>query len=78
MALDLGPVLDVLAEDGVSLTLIEMDGEVAHLALHIVDADCAECVLPREMLELVVLDLLRPNNPAVHAVHILDPRESQP
>ena len=74
--LDLEPALDVLAADGVTLTLIELDGEVAHLAMSVVDADCAECVLPRAMLEPVVLDLLRTNRPALRAVHIVDPRES--
>ena len=78
MDLDLGPAQDVLTADGVSLALVELDGEVAHLALSVVDADCAECVLPREMLEPVVLDLLRRSRPTLRAVKIDDPREPRP
>ncbi len=76
MSLDLTPALDVLQSDGITLTLMELDGEVAHLAMGIVDAECAECVLPREMLEPVVLDLLRTNHPTLQAVRITDPRET--
>lgn len=77
MDLDLGPALEVLAADGVTVTLTELDGEVAHLAMSIVDADCAECLLPREMLEPVVLELLRTSRPTLQSVHIIDPREAE-
>ena len=56
--MDLEPARDVLQADGVDIELVRMDGETAHLRLKIVDAACAECVLPRHMLEPVVLDLL--------------------
>ena len=75
MSLDLSPAQSVLEADGVALELIELDGEVAHLAMSIVDADCADCVLPREYLEPVVLDLLRTSRPTLEAVRIDDPRE---
>ena len=75
MSLDLTPALDVLEADGVTLQLVELDGEVAHLAMTVVDADCADCVMPREFLEPVVLDLLRTSRPTLEAVRIDDPRE---
>ncbi len=75
MSLDLSPALEVLEADGVTLELVELDGEVAHLAMHVVDADCADCVMPREYLEPVVLDLLRTTRPTLEAVRIDDPRE---
>lgn len=75
MSLDLTPALDVLEADGVTLELVELEGEVAHLAMSVVDADCADCVMPREFLEPVVLDLLRTSRPTLEAVRIDDPRE---
>ena len=45
-----------MAADGVDLTLVDVEGGVAHLRLGIVDATCAECVLPRDLLEPVVLE----------------------
>ena len=47
MTLDLEPALVVLAADGVDLTLVDVEGGVAHLRLGILDATCAQCVLPR-------------------------------
>jgi hypothetical protein len=76
VSLDLEPARLVLAADGVDLSLIEMEGEVAHLRLSIVDADCADCVLPRHLLEPVVLELLRTSNPDLQGVAITDPREA--
>ena len=74
--LDLEPARTVLQADGIDIELIRMEGETAHLLLSVVDAECADCVLPRPMLELVVLDLLRLGRPTLHAVSIVDPRES--
>ncbi len=74
--MDLEPARDVLRADGVNIELDRMDGETAHLRLEIVDAACAECVLPRHMLEPVVLDLLRSVHPTLEAVCIVDPREA--
>lgn len=74
--MDLEPARDVLQADGVDIELVRMDGETAHLRLKIVDAACADCVLPRHMLEPVVLDLLRVGRPTLEAVYIVDPREA--
>jgi hypothetical protein len=74
--IDLEPAREVLRADGIDIELIRLEGSTAHLQLHVVDADCAECVLPRQMLELVVLDLLRPGHPELGAVCIVDPRET--
>ena len=38
-------------------------------------ASCAECVMPREFLEQIVLDMIKQKTPAVEAVSIDDPRE---
>jgi hypothetical protein len=76
MNVDLEPARAVLAADGVDLILLGIDDGVAHLEMRIVDAECADCVLPREMLEPVVLDLLRPATPDLVGVRIVDPRDA--
>lgn len=76
MTLDLEPARQFMAADGIDITLVRMDGDVAYVAMSIVDAACAECVLPPEMLEPVLLDLLRPSRPTLAAVHIIDPEDT--
>lgn len=74
--LELGPVREMLQLDGGDIELLEFDGAVAQLRLIVVGSECAECVLPRVLLEEVALKLLRPLNPGLSAVRIDDPRES--
>jgi hypothetical protein len=74
--LDLEPARAVLGADGVDLVLLGTEGGVATVELLVVDAECADCVLPRELLEPVVLDLLRPATPDLVEVRIVDPREA--
>lgn len=77
LELDLEPARSVLQADGIDIELIRMDGEAAQLLMSVVDAECAECVLPRPMLESVVLDLLRTGRPSLRALSIVDRRESE-
>jgi hypothetical protein len=69
MTVDLTPVRELLQLDGGDIELVEMDGDTAHLRLLIEGAECAECVLPRPMLEDVAAKLLGV------PVRIDDPRE---
>lgn len=71
MSIDLEPARQLMAADGIEIALVKMEDEVAHLALSVVDAACAECVLPPEMLEPVLLDLLRTSHPTLAGVHIV-------
>jgi Fe-S cluster biogenesis protein NfuA len=73
--IDLTPVRDVLQADGGDVELVRVEGTSAHLRLVLRDAGCAECVLPRPILEEVALRLLRERAPELTAVHIDDPRE---
>jgi Fe-S cluster biogenesis protein NfuA len=60
--------------DGADFELVAVDpgrGEV-RLRLLLVEAGCAECVMPQPFLEGVALDLLRETG--VRAVRIDDPR----
>ena len=66
----------IVQADGADLELVGVDdgrGEV-ELRLLLVEAGCAECVMPQVFLEGVVLDILREAVPAVRAVRVDDPR----
>ena len=56
------------------LDRVSADG-VVHLTLLIDDASCAECVMPREILERTAARVLRAAVPTISRVSIADPRE---
>jgi Fe-S cluster biogenesis protein NfuA len=62
--------------DGGDMRLLGVDdaGTVS-IELVLEGASCAECVMPREFLEQIVLDMIRQKAGAVAAVRIDDPRE---
>jgi Fe-S cluster biogenesis protein NfuA len=70
----LRPAREALQLDGADLELCgERDG-VVHVRLEVKDAACAECVLPRHMLEAVLLTALQRELSHVAAVRVDDPR----
>ena len=73
--MDLSPVRDILQADGADIELMSHDGATAHLRLILTGARCAECVLPRPILETIALKLLQPATPDLTAVVIDDPRQ---
>jgi hypothetical protein len=68
----------LVAADGAGLELVDGDAEpvagVLHLRLVIPDAHCAECVMPRSVLETVATSRLRARG--ITTVVIDDPREA--
>lgn len=62
--------------DGGDMELTEVEGATAKVRLIIEGAECAECVMPRQFLEQITLDMVRAELPAVEAVEIDDPREA--
>lgn len=70
------PLQSALNADGVDLRLTSEQGGVVRFQLTLAGANCADCVLPRRMLQDVVLAALQPQLPFVTAVVIDDPRES--
>ena len=64
----------LLQADGADIELVELDGDVAHLRLLLVEANCAECVLPTPLLADVALQQMRPQAPGLAAIVIDDPR----
>lgn len=73
------PALDevraLVQADGGDMVLRSIDGATVNLELVVEGASCVECVMPREFLEQIALDVLRKQVPAVGAVVIDDPRE---
>jgi len=71
----LAPVREVLQSDGGDIEVVAVDGTTARLRLLLETAGCAECVLPRPMLETIALQMMQPLVPGLSAVEIDDPRE---
>ena len=73
------PALDearaLVQADGGDMKLTGIDGSTLNIELILEGASCAECVMPRDFLEQIVLDMLKQKIPAVSAVSIDDPRE---
>jgi hypothetical protein len=71
----LAPVREVLQSDGGDIELVGVEGDTARLRLLLETAGCAECVLPRPLLETIALQMMQPLVPGLSAVAIDDPRE---
>ena len=75
----LTPALDeirgLVQADGGDLVLGSFDGGTVALRLVVEGAHCVECVMPREFLEQVALDVFRRAGVGAEVVTIDDPRE---
>ena len=73
------PALDELRglvqADGADMTVTGVDGGTVNLQLVVETASCVECVMPREILEQVALDIFQRNGVGADTVVIDDPRE---
>lgn len=69
-----------LGPDGASVTVDGWDHAAGRLDLRLVleSAECAACVVPRPMLDTLLLDTLRRHAPAVRVITLVDPREGAP
>jgi hypothetical protein len=74
--IDIEEIRALVRPDGSDFELLGFDGGTVRLSLVMEDASCAECVLPRPMLEEIALGILRRTAPDVRQVHIDDPREA--
>ena len=75
--IDIEPVRTLVTADGGDIEVVSHDATSGALALRLVleDAHCKECVMPREFLEQIALDML--GSEQVSSVAIEDPRESE-
>jgi len=76
--LSLEALQEDLRADGAELLVDSLADGIARLRLVLRDADCAECIMPREHLERVVLITLRGSHPEIKRVEVQDPREAGP
>jgi hypothetical protein len=67
-----------LGPDGATIVVEGWDADSGRVSLRLVleSAECAECVVPRPMLDTLLLDTLHRHAPAVRAIVLVDPRES--
>jgi len=72
----LEPVQEVIRLDGADLELVGVEGDAARLRLVLEDAGCADCVMPRGVLEGIALQMMQPRVPGLSGVTIDDPREA--
>lgn len=68
-------VKDLVAADGGDMLLVSVDGGTANLQLVVENSNCVECIMPREILEQITLDILQRGGAGIDAVTIDDPRE---
>jgi Fe-S cluster biogenesis protein NfuA len=77
----INPALDevraLVQADGGDMQLVDVDPAAGSVSLKLIleGASCEECVMPREFLEQIALDMLRRTLPDVATVAIDDPRE---
>ena len=66
----------MIAADGGDVETVAVDPATGQVSIRLIleDAHCRECVMPREFLEPIALDMLSTAEPAVTAVVIDDPR----
>jgi len=67
----------LVQEEGASFELVGVDTaeRAVTLALDLDGVECAECVMPRQYLEALSLDVLRRTVPELQTVSVRDPRE---
>jgi hypothetical protein len=71
----LDEIRGLVQADGGDMVLTSVDGGTIALRLVVEGAHCVECVMPREFLEQVALDVFRRGGVAAESVVVDDPRE---
>ena len=66
---------DLVQADGGDLVVDAVEGGTIRAHLVIEGAECAECVMPKQFLEQVALDIVRRQLPSIDQIAIDDPRE---
>ena len=74
----LSAVRELLGHDGADVEVTRWDDATGTLGLRLVldSAECAECVVPRPLLDTLMLDTLRAHAPAIHSLDLEDPRDA--
>ena len=77
LAAAVGELDELVGADGAHFELDDWDAAIATVRLRLVldDDSCADCVVPRGLLETMALERLRRSEPAVARLELEDPRE---
>lgn len=70
----IAPLAEALNADGAELHVSAVEGSTVEFRLSVTDATCAECVMPRETLEELLLDAIVAAGHPVDRVRLDDPR----
>jgi hypothetical protein len=70
-------VREFLGPDGAELEVTDWDAPTGTLAVRLVldSAECAECVIPRPMLDTLLVETLRTHAPEIQLLDLDDPRD---
>jgi hypothetical protein len=68
-------VKELVQADGGDMLLTSVDGGTANLQLVVENSNCVECIMPRDILEQITLDILARAGTGIASVSIDDPRE---
>ena len=69
-----GELRALVALDGGDIELVSATGGTVALRLILEGAECRECVMPKEFLEQIALDMVSNRLSQVNAVSVDDPR----
>ncbi len=70
-----GELRSLVALDGGDVELVSADAGTVALRLILEGAECRECVMPKEFLEQIFLDMVSTRIAEIDAVSIDDPRD---
>lgn len=72
--IDITEIRSLVQPDGSDFEVERFEDGAVYLTLLMEDASCAECVMPKEILESMTLAILKRSSPEVQRVVIADPR----
>ncbi len=70
----LGDLQQGLLADGAEVQVERLEGGVATIRLVLSPDACLECILPKDILEKILLVSIRKSEPSVTRVSLIDPR----
>jgi hypothetical protein len=75
----LGDLQQALQADGADMQVEGLDAGVATIRLILGPDACLDCIMPKDVLEKILLASIRKSKPDVTAVTLIDPRiDAQP